>query len=251
MLWLTLAVNALGLGTLVWLASRGWPGRPVDCKDMVCYCEVSGSTWWRQPVNTWSNLVPIGLSLGVAFEASRLEASSPVRSVLRVAFPLMLAFQGLGSMCFHASLTAWGAAVDAMSMFTITGLLLTVNLVRLGTIGAVGLLGWWGALIGLGLVFGLVAPKAVSPLMLVLFLSVMASEVVAAAKGKTRSARWFRGGITLFVVGVVVWCCSAIDGMPLCWPHSPFQGHALWHTTSGLAVAAFWRHALVNLSPEA
>lgn len=250
--WLTLGAIVAGLGALIGSAAWGWRGTPVDCHETLCFCEVSSSTWWRQPVNTWSNLVPIGLSVVVAVEASRLEVRSGglgVLRVLRVAFPLMLAFQGLGSMFFHASLKTWGLSIDAVSMFAITGLLLAVSLFRVGVFGARGLLGGWLGIIGLGFVAGWGAPRLVSPLILVLFLSLLGSEAFAFARGKTRSSRWFRGGVALFVAGVVVWYGSAIEGMPLCWPDSLFQGHALWHATSGLAVAGFWRHSLENLAP--
>lgn len=242
----TAAFITVGLGALWVLAARGWPGALVDCTATLCYCEATAAGLWRQPVNTWSNLVPLAAALAVAYDAGR-PANAPLR-LLGLLFPLMLAFQGLGAMVFHASLLAWAGAVDAMSMFTIVGLLLGMNLLRAGSLKTQRqvLLLWLG-LGAAGLLLGAVAPQAVAGVMFALFISVMGSEVWLHARGRTVSSKWFRIGLWVFVGGVAVWFGSAIEGAPLCSPESVWQGHALWHVTSGVAIGLFWVHARVNL----
>lgn len=242
----TAALIAVGLGVLFGLAALGWPGAPVDCTVTLCFCEATAAGPWRQPVNTWSNLAPLAAALAVAYDAGR-----PVNAPLRVlgrAYPVMLVFQGLGAMVFHASLLAWAGAVDAMSMFTIVGLLLGTNLLRAGKLRTQRqVLGLWLGLAAVGLLLGAVAPQTVAAVMFALFISVLASEVWLHARGLTVSSRWFRLGVWVFVAGVAVWFGSATEGAPLCSPASPWQGHALWHVTSGAAIALFWVHARVNL----
>jgi len=253
--WFSLLLSAAGLATLGALAQRGWPGTPVDCTATLCFCEATSDGLWRQPANTWSNLGPLLISLAVAVDAGRRRlkatAPSPALTLLGFAFPAMLVFQGLGAMFFHASLMGWAGAIDASSMFTIVGLLLSINLLRAGVVTRGRMIGVWLALVVVGLGLGWISPEVVSPVMFLLVISVLGSEVWLARHGLTPSATWFRVGIWVFLAGVAVWFGSAIEGAPLCWVDSLWQGHALWHVTSAVAVGLFWVHVRKNLEPSA
>ncbi len=243
----TLAAIAAGLGTLAGFALLGWPGEPIDCTSVLCYCEAPAQGLWRQPVNTWSNLAPLLAAIAVARDAGRPAAARLPRA-LGLVFALTLVFQGLGSMFFHASLTAWSGAVDATSMFAVVGMLAGVNLFRMGRLGERGLVPLWLAFLVGGAGLGLVAPTLTGNLVMVVVVSVMGSEVWLHRRDPRLPKRWFRSGVLVFGLGVVVWHFSAIDGMPLCAPESPWQGHALWHVTSAAAVAMFWLHARENFA---
>jgi hypothetical protein len=238
--------TALGLAALWLLARAGWPGTQVDCRDVLCYCEATASGLWRQPINTWSNLAPLLAGFVVAAEATR-RAQTPAMRVLGIAFPLTLVAQGLGAMVFHASLLSWAGVVDAVSMFVIIGLLFAINVYRGGHVSLTGMLWTWLGIIGAGALLGVIRPEAVSPVMGPLEVAFLGTEVRLHARGRSPSALWFRLGITSFLIGVAVWYGSATEGTPLCNPASVWQGHALWHTTSGLAIYLFWRHVRANL----
>lgn len=252
-LLVTLTASLVGIAALVLGARAGYPGTPFNCADTLCYCETTSHGLFRQPVNTWSNLFPLGVALWVAARAGRERmartAPNAALDLLGWLFPLMLVSQGLGSMAFHASLTEWGAALDAMSMFTTSGLLLATNLLRLGRLSPRGAVTLWFVLIALGLVTGLVTSNGVMLFVFLLFLSVLFSELWLSRRGLTRSNRFFRAGLGVFVTGVALWYGSAIEGAPLCWPDSWFQVHGLWHVTSALAMAFFYLHATRNLAP--
>ncbi len=239
--WFSLLLSGIGLAVLGALAHRGWPGTSVDCTATLCFCETPSDGPWRQPANTWSNLAPLLISLAVAADAARRRLT-----VLGFAFPAMLVFQGLGAMFFHASLKSWAGAIDASSMFTIVGLLLSINLLRAGRVTRAGLVGLWLALVAAGLALGWVAPEVVSPVMFLLVIAVLGSEVWLARHGRTPFPTWFRVGIWVFLAGVAVWFGSAIEGAPLCRPDSLWQGHALWHVTSAVAIGLFWVHVRKN-----
>ncbi|MBL8956083.1 MAG: ceramidase domain-containing protein [Myxococcaceae bacterium] len=241
----TLAATAAGLAALVAFALLGWPGEPIDCTSLLCYCEAPVAGLWRQPVNTWSNVVPLIAAVAVAHDAGRT-TTVPLPRALGLVFALTLVFQGLGSMFFHASLTAWSGAVDAMSMFMVVGMLSAVNLYRLRRLGERALVPFWLTFSVGGAVLGLVAPAVTGNLVMVVAVSMMASEVYLHRRDATLPKKWFRAGMLVFGVGVVVWHFSAIEGMPLCAPESVWQGHALWHITSAAAVAMFWLHAREN-----
>jgi Ceramidase len=251
---LVASLVAIGLLSLIFTlgAWLGWPGAQVDCLDGMCFCELPRQGMIRQPSNTWSNLAPLVLSLAVALigrTGLRIEArAAPLSTALAVAFPVALAWQGVGSALYHASLVQWAAALDAMSMFTTVTLLLLSNLARGSVLNARSVAILWVLSSALGVAVGHYLPLVVSPLMFSLFISVMASEVWLTRKGLSPSAAWFRVGLATFVVGVGVWTFSVIDGQGLCAPSSPLQAHALWHVTSALAIAAFARHVQVNLS---
>ena len=252
--WLALALGAAGVGAVILLGHTGWPGTTVDCTATLCFCEALLPEPWRQPANTWSNLAPLLVAVAVGADASRrrhrARAASPAVTLLGFAFPVMLVFQGLGAMFFHASIKAWAGMLDASSMFNIVGLLLASNLARATRLRPSHMLGLWLAVILLGLGIGWRAPEMVSPVMFVFFISVLSSEVWLGRHRKTRSDRWFRLGLWIFLVGVVTWFASAIEGTPLCDPASLLQGHALWHVTSAVAIGLFWVHARLNLEPQ-
>ena len=245
-LLLTFAATALGIAALVGFALLGWPGTPIDCTTLLCYCEASAPGLWRQPINTWSNLAPLIAAFAVAHDVGR-PAHGHLPRTLGPMFALTLVFQGLGSMFFHASLVDWAGAVDAMSMFAVTGLLFAINLYRADALGERHLLPFWLIFSVGGMTLGLVAAAVVGYAMMLLVLGWMGLEVWLHRRDPSLSKRWFRGGLVVFGVGVIVWHGSAIEGMPLCDPTSAWQGHALWHVTSAAAIACFWLHAKENL----
>jgi hypothetical protein len=242
---------ALGVGSVVLLGALGWPGEPFDCSADPCYCELPGAGLVRQPGNTWSNLAAVAVGLLVAGHAARRRLARPVPHPALDLFGLLavpsLVFQGVGSMYFHGGLTRWGSALDAMSMFAIAGLLVVLQLHRLGWLTREALVPAWGSVVGAGLVIGFVSPAIVAGAVFVLFLSILAAEVRLSTRGRTPRAGLFRLGIAVHVTAVGVWFFSAAEGLPLCAPASPWQGHALWHVLTALSVGASVLHVMRNL----
>mgnify|MGYP002399943682 CR=1 FL=1 len=245
LVWTAVAM-VLGLALLCAFAVAGWPGTPIDCTVLLCYCEASAPGLWKQPVNTWSNVAPLFAAVAVAHDVGRPGPVALPRA-LGLIFSLTLVFQGLGSMFFHASLMDWAGAVDAMSMFAIIGLLIAVNLFRGGALTERGLLPFWLGFSIAGMGLGLVAAPVVGNAVGVFVVAVLVSEVWLHRRDRGLPKRWFRAGVVVFGVGVAVWHGSAIEGMPLCEPSSVWQGHALWHVTSAAAIAMFFVHARRNL----
>ncbi len=245
----------LGVGAVLLFGALGWPGGPYDCAEHgTCFCEAPRAGWIRQPVNTWTNLAPIALALvvgarGAWWKKERARRGQPSRALdlLGLLFPATLAFQGWGSMFFHASLKGWGHAIDALSMFAIAGLLAGTNLLRLGLVTPQKLIGGWIGVMALGLLVGLSSSDAVSALVFALFLTILGTEVRAASRGLTVDSRFFRLGLGFHVTGIAVWFLSLVEGQPLCAPDSWLQGHGLWHLTAGLAIAGFTEHAQRNV----
>jgi Ceramidase len=252
-----LGAATVGLGLVVALGVAGWPGQPFDCTASAgaCFCELSRPGLVRQLGNTWSNLGAVLAGVLMGFHAASLRevrrrAFAPNQGLdtLGLLFPAVLVFQGVGSMLFHGGLTVWGSALDAMSMFATTGLLVATDLLRLGRVGARGLVAVWASLMAAGVTAGFVVPQAVPDLVFALFVTILAMEVVLTRRGATPSASLFRLGLGIHLLGVVVWFLSASAELPLCAPDSPWQGHGLWHLTAATAVTLFALHAFRNLS---
>jgi hypothetical protein len=245
----------VGLGLVLAMGLAGWPGQPFDCEANPCYCELTRPGLVKQFGNTWSNLGAVLAGLLLAGHAARLRTAPPRAlrphaglDVLGLVFPPVLVFQGVGSMLFHAGLTWWGSALDAMSMFATTGLLVATNLHRLGALPPGRIAPLWAVLMAAGLAAGVVVPTAVANLVFVLFLTILGTEVALTRRDLAPSAALFRAGLGLHLVGVTVWFLSASEGLPLCDPATPWQGHALWHLTAAGAVSLFALHAFRNLA---
>ena len=253
--WTALGATVLGLGAFVGAALLGWPGTPFDCSANPCYCELPTPGLVRQGGNTWSNLGAVAAGLLVAGLAARArrerEAThrvNPALDLLGWLAPPALVFQGVGSMFFHGGLTNWGSALDAMSMFAIAGLLVFAQALRLGWLDVRGLLPGWAALVVVGLGVGFVSPPWVAALVFGLFLTILATEVLLSRRGRSPSTSLFRVGLATHVSAVAVWFLSAGDGLPLCAPHSVWQGHALWHLGAAGAVTFMVLHLGRNLA---
>jgi Ceramidase len=248
------AVAAVGLLGFALAAFAGWPGATVDCAQSPCFCELAVAGPVRQLSNTASNLAVVGLGVAVGGWAARQRRLRHERAAPNAALDALgallgpvLVFQGVGSMLFHGGLTVWGGALDAMSMFSTVGLLLATNLLRLGRLRAGQLAAAWAALMGLGLLVGLLEGTLVTVLMFIAFLSLLSTEVRLSARGLSPSEGLFRLALAVHLVGVTVWSLSSAEGLPLCAPNSLWQGHALWHLTEGLAVTLFALHVARNL----
>ncbi len=247
---LALIASVVGLAVVLAASWLGWPGTPYDCAANPCFCERSTAGLVRQVGNTWSNLgaVAAGLFVALVFAHRRRSgAASRELDALGLMAPPALVFQGVGSMFFHGGLTVWGSALDAMSMFAIVGLLVLTQALRLGWLTLATLRWSWFALLLGGLAVGFFVPTLVAALVFLLFLSILATEVLLSRRGRSPSGGLFRVGLAVHVSAVAVWFLSLGEGLPLCVPDSPWQGHALWHLGAAVAVTFMVLHLARNL----
>jgi hypothetical protein len=256
--------SALLLGALLIFAGVGWPVHPDSCIGHNCYCEYfdladvnSGAPGIRQPVNTLFNLYALITAGIVAFVLSRDRAEGGTAIVIRSnslkadGYVFAVLFLGLGSMWFHASLSATVAWLDGLSMYVYAAFLVFYTVDRwLGRRSASQLLrdllfwiGW--PLVAVG--FTLLGQAGVpSPLLIGILVAVYALfEFVFAKWIPDRTARiyWIIGAVSM-ALAILFWLLSW-DGAPLCFAHSWFQAHGLlWHPLAGvMAVFMFfyWR----------
>ena len=198
-------------------------------------CEGVGRGILAQPINAVSSLAFTVVALLMVPYVSR--ANGFERS-LRTAFVTALAATGIGSFLYHGPQT-----VGSQYLHDITFLL------ALAVIAAAS--GWAGlrwtprsVWVGLGSLFVvltavlLLAPGVTNVFAGVLVLAVAATHVVL-HRMHAPDRSWSIAAAVAMVLALVFFLIGRTGG-PLCESGSWFQGHALWHVFSALALAAYF-----------
>lgn len=210
-------------------------------------CELAGGTPWAEPLSTWTSLAFVLAGAAVVVAARRLgPGTRPAPDVadavgaasrLRVAFGVLVALIGVGSVVQHGPSPSWNPVVHDPP------LLGTLALVAADAVA--DLTGrrlrtwWWLAPTLLGVVLAAVSVPAST-----------AAQVVAACVAVAASAAraWRRpavrrrtvAALVLLAVGGTVGTLTR-PGWPLCDADGALgvtlQGHAVWHV---LAATALW-----------
>lgn len=263
---------AVVLGALMIFVAAGWPGSADSCTRSTadaqnsCFCEaysiddvVNHKPGVRQKVNTWSNLYAILTSFIVAlfvFLDRRDKSSGSGNNLMQSTtwvpdlYIFAVLFLGLGSMWFHASLTAWGSVVDGASMYVYAAFLVFYSIRRLWNSAAF----FWIGYIATVVVFTAlhkVVPNSVITIMVLVIAYLVVEVIIWIKSGKVMQGR--TGTILLWVFAVVsiltatfFWVFSQ-TGRFMCNPDSAFQPHGImWHPLAGimaLLLYFYWRAA--------
>lgn len=142
---------------------------------------------------------------------------------------------GAGTMFYHASLTFWGQTIDVLGMYLIASFILLYNLARLRPLSITSASIMYLAA-NIVLLLGLVAlPAARRYVFAALILTAIVLELMS-RRSRTDSARtpMLAAALITFLGGFLMWIAD-ITGL-LCAPRSWFQGHAVWHVLSALAI---------------
>ncbi len=266
MLWALAAV--LLLGAFAFFVANGWPGTPHRCTTTTpnsCYCEAfdteqlrRGAPGVRQPVNTWSNLYALLSSFVIAlciYSDRRRYASSQAPNLLRSTsfvpelYLFCVLFLGLGSMWFHASLTAWGGILDGASMYTFVSFLVFYSIRRFYPsavffwtgYGLTVLLFTWlhsllPAVVNISILTG-------AYLVIEVYLWVRGGRIM---QGRTATRVLWILAVSLMLAASFFWWASQ-TGNFLCDPGSLLQPHGLlWHPLAGIVAVLlyfYWRAA--------
>ena len=261
---------------LVFVAA-GWPGSADECvgdtstgASNTCWCEAFdareiGKPGVRQPFNTWSNLMALvyGAIVGVGMWWTRTHSPARADNRMRASpvYPLtylcVVIFLGLGSMWFHASITAWGGIVDQLSMYAFANFLLAYTVARavppgfpdwpifLGYAALTVILTVLGATLhtgGVPISAILIAIVATVYVGLEVYIGFWRREVRSDWVGYVA---FYAPAVLSFAAAMLIWAMSQ-SGRPWCHPHASFQLHGLWHWLAGITSVLlyfYWRHA--------
>jgi hypothetical protein len=238
----TTLVAVISLGLLAAAVGFGWLGLDVD--RGADFCERSGGLV-PQPVNTLSNLGFVVAGLAVAVQTGRpggLGAGSLDRwPVVALTYASIVVLLGPGSMAMHATETAAGGWLDMTSMFLIAAFVVAYAAMRCFRRGPRFLAAVFiAALAGCELV--VMVDKPVPVIMSTgnlafggcLAAGVLLERQVARRGDAALDRRWLWAVLGILAAACGVWM-TAKSGSALCFPHSLYQGHAVWHLLCALA----------------
>lgn len=238
-----------------------WHGMTVSQSALtVEYCEFNDvRRFFHQSMNTYSNLVyfffgVLVWQLGWEDHKRRGEAGLnrlqhyPALSLLTGA---CFVYLSLGSAFFHASMTWVGQRVDMNGTYGLSLSLLGIaayhvfHKIHLSARGKrVGV----GVLVGVILLFYEVHLRIPSRVLLpVLILLTWALVLTNYVQFRRERSAWL--GLLSLVLIIVALYIRALDVRKIgCDPHSPFQGHSLWHLLAGLS--SFCTYAFFRFTPR-
>lgn len=224
------------------------------------YCEFDDvRRFFRQSMNTYSNLVYFFFGVlvwGIGWEdhwyrgqagLNRLQ-QFPALSLLTGACFVYLSF---GSAFFHASLTWVGQRVDMNGTYGLSLSLVSIaayHVFHKIHVSASGKRVGVAVFVGVVLLFYEVHLRVPSRILLpALILLTWALVLTNYAQFRRERSAWL--GLASLVLIVVALYVRALDVQKIgCDPHSPFQGHSLWHLLAGLS--SFCTYAFFRFTPR-
>lgn len=224
-----------------WHASAELLGAP-----NIKWCEATLCGWISEPANTWSNLPYLLLGLVIYLQ----NRHSP-HMELRWMGPAMFAM-GLLSGLYHASNHYVSQVLDFVGMFLLVFWLLVINLRRNGWIAPRALVPVYVGLVvvGVGAVHGMyLLHWPFQSLIALATVATIATEFSARRQAAQRVAlAYFLASLLLMAVAQAA---SLLDlARVSCDPGNHFfQGHAVWHLGSALALYFVCQHYRLLLPP--
>ncbi len=217
-----------------WVPLREWGGLP-----NVKWCEETLCEWVAEPTNTWSNLAFL-VAAAVLWWVTRKDTSRTVRFWAPATF-----WVGITSLVYHASVTFVTQVFDFWGMYFFFGLVLILNLVRMGSLTKERMFPvLWAVIFGLTALTVVVAKAGlpVQGIIALMLVGILVTEFIATKRSTTPlTHRYLFGSLALiFVAGVF----SASDASRRwCDPTNHiFQGHAIWHVICAAGISVAFLH---------
>lgn len=198
-------------------------------------CETIGDGFLRQPVNSVSSLAFTVVGVLIAISAARAEGHE---RTIRVAFGILMAFTGIGSVLFHGPQAAGSHFLHDISFLATIWFLVVMN--------GNGAYGWWRGRGWVAWVAGTAAlsvilalfPDATNYLTGAVVVALVVTDVGIQRRGGIRGA-WYAAAIGSLVIAVGMMVAGTTSS-PLCDPNSPVQAHAGWHVFVAIAIGSYF-----------
>lgn len=203
----------------------------------VDWCEIERCAVIVNPIDAWSNALYLLLGVWMWREARRSGRADLAR------FGPASVAVGVFSFAYHASYTFALQFLDFVAMFLFTFTVLARNAVRLGWIPPARETRFF--------VLGVLGMSALVPPLFYAGFPIQALVGLLIAIGLAQEWRLYRrdgprDAYRVYRLGLALLGAAAIASLVdvtriACDPESLWQGHALWHLLSALALAAFFR----------
>jgi hypothetical protein len=202
--------------------------RPATCMQHLCFCEAIRPDGIRQPANSASSLAFVIVAAAVLVRGkNRMIASL---------FAITLAFVGIGSAWFHATLSFTGQFFDVLGMYLIATLALLLSIDKLARLRASAMVALY---LGMNAILALLLytrPEMRRWIFGLLLIAIIITEL----KGRGREKYNLIKAIVIMTVAFIIWI---IDFTKMaCAPMSIVQGHALWHILGAIAAWYLYLH---------
>jgi len=233
------ATAALSTGLLVVAVKAGWLG--ADVGRGANFCEAARAGWVKQPANTFSNLGFVVAGLVIAWHAGRTRLGG-----LATPYACLVVLLGPASAAMHATQSELGGQLDLLSMYLVASFAASYAFRRwyhrdlhffwqlfIMFVAGCELVGLLGDGVPVVQQSGNVAFAA-------LLLTAVVVEVRLWRRGGTTRTdlRWGAAALGTILVAFLVW---NVTKSLWCAPHSPVQGHAVWHLLDALSAYLLFR----------
>jgi hypothetical protein len=213
----------------VWTPLREWGGLP-----NVKWCEETLCGVIAEPANTWSNLAYLVVAAWLWW-FTRKDESRTLRFWAPVAF-----FVGTTSFAYHATVAFVTQVFDFWGMYFFFGLILLLNVVRMGKLAPEKLFRTLYLAIGALTLFTVVVAKMHLPvqgIVVVLIVATLTTEVLASRASKDPVSHRFLGVTLVFITVAMAFSASDASGLRCDPKDHVFQGHAIWHVFGSISMA--------------
>jgi len=151
-------------------------------------------------------------------------------------FALTLAFVGIGSAYFHATLSFTGQFFDVLGMYLVATLALLMSVNRIRRFGASAMIGLYVLMNASLAIILYTAPEWRRWIFGALLLGIIWAEL------KDRSSRkpYLIRAVVVMAIAFIIWIADFTR--VLCAPESLVQGHAVWHILGAVAAWYLYLH---------
>ncbi|MDH5657608.1 MAG: ceramidase [Spirochaetia bacterium] len=243
------AVSLFGLLLSLIYSINGSNFIPDKCiASGLCFCESSGSSVLKQPVNTLSNLSFNIMGPLLAFYyhyRKRIEKrQTAMPSAFHMLYLCLYTLTGTASFVFHATLSKAGGALDIIIMNAFAVFVLMYSLREMIQIKKIVFFICFMMLFSVMSAVKLIYDMYDLEIFAAVLSAGLLMEIVILYRTKFSAGKSFFSGIGLFLVSFIFWFLSRKESDILCMPDSILQPHALWHVLNSLSMAFLYFHYL-------